>query len=139
MYTQNYFSYHISAAPNMPIASVDLSTVCRTSDGIDVTFNYTLNWTVPFNNFDPIHNYTITIGCDGRGCPVTLTTDNVTNSRDVSYTTRAVNVTIMVTANNTVGDSDAGIAEVVGKLSFVCGQIYVLSLLYMHVHTVHSR
>ena len=100
----------------MPKIGVDLDNTVVISDGIDFTVNLTLRWTQPFANFDPIQNYTIVIACTSGGCPVILTTDNFTVTMDISYITRVNNVTIMVTANNTVGDSDAGVLEVVGKL-----------------------
>ena len=78
-------------------------------------FNFTLTWDVPFINFDPIHNYTITIGCDGNGCPVTLTADGNATSIDVMYNTVEQNVTIMVTASNTVGTSDPTVIEITGR------------------------
>ena len=54
----------------------------------------------------------ITIGCTASGCPVTLTTDNVTTSLDVSYTTIITNVTITVAAINSLGTSDPAMLEV---------------------------
>ena len=96
----------------VPNVAVDLDTVIMMSNVIDTTFSFTLTWSVPFDNFDPIQNYTITIGCDGSGCPVILTTDNVTTSIDVSYTTIISNVTIMVTANNSLGTSEPAALEV---------------------------
>ena len=96
----------------VPNVAVDLDTVNMMSDGIGTTFSFTLNWGVPFANFDPIQNYMITIGCDGSECPVTLTTDNVTTSLDVSYTTIITNVTITVAAINSLGTSDPAMLEV---------------------------
>jgi len=48
-----------------------------------------------------------------------VTTDNVTNSFNVSYTTplAMVNATIMVTANNIVGISEPGVLDIVGRVS----------------------
>lgn len=117
--TNVIFTYYIPAAPRMPIPSIDLNTVHRTSDGIDVTFNFILSWTEPFANFDPIRTYMISIACTGSGCPVNVTTDNVTNSFNVSYTTplAMVNATIMVTANNIVGISEPGVLDIVGRVS----------------------
>jgi len=100
----------------MPIPSVDLSTVHRTSDRIDTIFGFTLSWTEPFDNFDPIHNYTITIGCDVSGCPVTLTTDGNATSIDVSYATRTTNITITMTAMNSVGTSHPASLDITSKL-----------------------
>jgi len=96
----------------VPNVAIGLDTVNMMSDGIDTTFSFILNWDVPFANFDPIQNYMITIGCDGIECPVTLTTDNITTSINVSYTTTRTNVTIMVAAINSLGTSDPAMLEV---------------------------
>ena len=96
----------------MPNAEIDLDNVNVVTNGIESTYNFTLNWVMPFANFDPIQNYTVTIGCDVSGCPLTETTDNVTTSLAISYATRTVNVTIMVTANNNVGASTPAVLEV---------------------------
>jgi len=95
--------------------TVDLDSVILMSDGI---YMFALIWSVPFNNFDPIKNYTITIGCDGSGCPVTLITDsNATNTLNVSYATRTTNITIMITAMNSVGTSYPTSLDVTSKLA----------------------
>ena len=95
--------------------TIELDGALVMSDGIISIFDFTLNWGVPFDNFDPIQNYIITIGCTGSECPLTLSNDNVTTTRHVSYTTTMTNVTIMVTASNTVGTSDPAVLEVISK------------------------
>ena len=98
----------------VPNVAVDLETVMVVSDGIDTTVSFILTWSIPFANFDPIQNYMITIGCTGSGCPLVLTTDNITTSINVSYTTTLTNVTIMVTASNTIGTSVPAVVEIAG-------------------------
>ena len=89
------------------------SVVVVNADILNPTVNFTLSWTVPIANFDPIQNYTITIDCTAvSGCPVTLTADGNATSIGVSYTASMVNATIMVTANNNVGASNASVLEV---------------------------
>jgi len=112
------FCFILAAPDIVPNVMVDLNTIVVMSDGIDSTFTFTLSWGVPFDNFDPIQNYTITItGCTVSECPLTLTTDNVTTSLEISYTTRTpTNVTIMVTASNTIDSSVPAVVEVTGML-----------------------
>jgi len=111
------FCFIIAAPDVVPNVMLDLNTVDVMSDGINSMFTFILIWGVPFDNFDPIQNYIITIiGCTGSRCPLTMTTDNVTTSLDVSYTTRITNVTTMVTANNSIGSSNPAVVEVTGML-----------------------
>ena len=98
----------------VPLVTIDLDTVVM-SNGIDSIFNFTLNWGIPFDNFDPIQNYFIMIDCIGSGCPLVLTADSIATSLDVSYTSRMTNVTIMMTASNTIGISDPATLEVASK------------------------
>jgi len=110
------FCFILAAPDVVPNVVLDLNTVDVMSDGINSTFTFTLTWGVPFDNFDPIQNYTITIGCTGSGCPLTLTTNIVTTSLDVSYTTRVTNVTIMVTATNSICSSNPALLDIAGML-----------------------
>jgi len=111
----------------IPNVAVDLDTVIVISNGIDTTFIFALNWGVPFANFDPIQNYMITIGCTGSSCPLILTTDNVTTSIDISYTTTRTNVTLMVTANNIVGTSDPAVVEIAGTYFMI---VYIVKYIF---------
>ena len=80
---------------------IDLATVNVGSN--DVSFR--LNWDEPFDNFDPIVHYTITISCTDAQCPavfiVAKTSANVNFITDLSMMTP-----LSVTARNTVGTSD---------------------------------
>ena len=83
-----------------------------------IQFNFTLNWDEPFENFDPILNYTIITSCsDNTVCPVTHVTGSDVTTLDISYTLPiiTVNYTISITANNTVGSSDPAIIILAGK------------------------
>ncbi|XP_065912117.1 uncharacterized protein [Dysidea avara] len=71
--------------------------------------NFTLSWDKPFDNFDPILNYTIITSCsDNTVCPVTHVTGSDVTTLDISYTLPiiTVNYTISISANNTFGASD---------------------------------
>ena len=102
----------------VPSVTIDVDSVNVNRSNNNVSF--TLSWTEPFANFDPIVNYTITINCititNGNECPLIVTTDNVT-SIDVSFTTDlSMMNNISVTASNTVGISDPATIPIGGKL-----------------------
>jgi len=80
-----------------------------------IYFSFIFTWNAPNDNFDPIKNYTITIHCDGSKCPVTLIADGNATSIDVTYNTRERNVSVMMTASNSVGTSDPALVEIVGE------------------------
>ena len=102
---------------------IDLNTV-----NIDNNVSFTLNWDEPFDNFDPIVNYTITINCNDASCPVmftvTITSANVSFITDLSMMTP-----LSVTATNTIGTSDPTTIMIAGKLIYI--RIYC-----MHMYTV---
>ena len=90
---------------------IDISTV-----NIDSNVSFTLNWDEPFDNFDPIGNYTITINCNDASCPVMFTV--TTTSANVSFITDLSMMTpLSVTATNTIGTSDPTIMMIAGKLT----------------------
>ena len=93
---------------------IDIPTVNIDNDNV----SFTLNWNEPFANFDPIVNYTVTINCtDNATCPVIVNTDNVTRTANVNFITDlSMMTTLSVTANNTIGTSDAAIRVIAGKL-----------------------
>ena len=90
---------------------IDLDTVNVDNNNV----SFTLNWTEPFANFDPIVNYTITINCTDAQCPAVFTV--TTTSASVYFITDLSMMTpLSVTAINTVGESDPAIRIIVGKL-----------------------
>ena len=97
---------------------IDISTV-----NIDNNVNFTLNWDEPFDNFDPIVNYTVTINCNDALCPVMFTV--TTTSSNVSFITDlSMMAPLSVTATNTIGTSDPATIIIVGKLC-ICIHTYV--------------
>ena len=85
--------------------------------------NFTLSWDKPFDNFDPILNYTIITSCsDNTVCPVTHVTGSDVTTLDISYTLPiiTVNYTISISANNTFGASDPVMRVLAGELPFYC-------------------
>ncbi|XP_065897957.1 uncharacterized protein [Dysidea avara] len=103
---------YLADVPNMvPGVMLDMSSISATPQfpAQPTQFDFTLNWGVPFANFDPILNYTIITSCsDNTVCPVTHVTCSDVTTLDISYTLPiiTVNYTISITANNTVGSSD---------------------------------
>ncbi|XP_065912197.1 uncharacterized protein [Dysidea avara] len=103
---------YLADVPNMvPGVMLDMSSVSATPQfpAQPTQFSFTLNWGVPFANFDPILNYTIITSCsDNTVCPVTHVTGSDVTTLDISYTVPiiTVNYTISISANNTVGSSD---------------------------------
>ena len=87
--------------------------------------NSTLSWGEPFNNLDPIINYTISCSGDNR-CPPDFTiTDNTT--RKYPLTNLAINVTytFSVVATNSIGSGEPGEIIIItpGKLT-VCAVLF---------------
>jgi len=118
----------------VPGVTLDLDSVVVMTD----SFNFTISWGAPFENFAAILNYTITISCTGGICPVKLTNDNVTTSRNIRYTTTMTNVTLMVTAGNIVGESDPVVLEITCELHCVSCYMYVCSFSESYLRRITS-
>ena len=111
-------------------AAIDPNNVFAISSGAELTVNMRITWDIPFDNFDPIQYYNITVtNCRALRCPLVDISDNTTTSRSIRYYTFQYNVTVLVTASNSIGSSDPAIFEITGMLQkFVC--ISVVSYLY---------
>ena len=82
-----------------------------TLDGDNVTL--TLSWGEPFNNFDPVVNYTVSCSGDNVTCPLNFTTtDNITRSYTITNLTSMINYTFSVVANNSIGSGEAGVVVI---------------------------
>ena len=68
-----------------------------------------LSWGEPFNNFDPIVNYTVSCSGDGR-CPSNF----ITNKMGVAFTnmTPMTTYTFSVVATNSIGSGEAGVVMI---------------------------
>ena len=109
------FTYHTCAcaiytgAPDLvPDAIVDVATI--TLDGSNVTL--TVNWGEPFNNFDPIVNYTVSCSGDVTCPPNFTTTDNTTRSYTITNLTTMTNYTFSVVATNSIGSGKPGVVMI---------------------------
>ena len=72
----------------------------------------TLSWGEPFNNLDPIVNYTVSCSGDVT-CPLNFTTtDNTTRSYIITNLTPMTNYTFSVVATNSIGSGEAGVVVI---------------------------
>ena len=95
-------------APTMvPNVTVDDNTI--NINGNNVTL--TLSWREPFNNFDPIVNYTVSCSGDVT-CPPNFTSDNTTRSYTITNLTPMTNYTFSVVATNSIGSGEAGVVMI---------------------------
>ena len=93
-------------------------------NGNNVTL--TLSWGEPFNNLDPIVNYTVSCSGDVT-CPPT-TTDNTTRNYTITNLTPMTNYTFSVVATNSIGSGEAGVVMTTtpGTYNYTC--VYMLSI-----------
>ena len=92
----------------VPGVTVDDNTIIINS-GNKVTL--TLSWGEPFNNFEPIANYTVS--CSGSvTCPQDFaTTDNATRSYTITNLTPKTKYVFSVVATNSIGSGKAGVLD----------------------------
>ena len=69
----------------------------------------TLSWREPFNNLDPILNYTVSCSGDASCPPNFTTTDNTTRSYTIANLTTMTSYTFSVVATNSIGSGEAGV------------------------------
>ena len=92
----------------VPSVTVDDNTI--NIYGSNVTL--TLSWGEPFNNLDPIENYTVSCSGDVT-CPSNFTTtDNTTRSYTITNLTPMTNYTFSVVATNSIGSGEAGVVMI---------------------------
>ena len=94
----------------VPSVKVDDNTI--NSNGNNVTL--TLSWGEPFNNLDPIVNYTVSCSSN-HTCPpnfTAITTDNTARSYTITNLILMTNYTFLVVATNSIGSGEAGIVMI---------------------------
>ena len=89
-------------------------------NGNNVTL--TLSWGEPFNNFDPIVNYTVSCSGDVT-CPATIIT--TTRNYTITNLTPMTNYIFSVVATNSIGSGEAGVVNytTLGKIT-ICSYIF---------------
>ena len=99
----------ITGAPAMVLSvTVDDNTI--NINGNNVTL--TLSWGEPFNNLDPIVNYTVSCSGDDACPPNFTTTDNTTRSYTITNLTPMTSYTFSVVASNSIGSGEAGVVTI---------------------------
>ena len=98
-----------TGAPAMvPGVTVDDDTININGDNVTLT----LSWGEPFNNLDPIVNYTVSCSGDVTCPPNFTTTDNTTRSFTITNLTPMTNYTFSVVATNSIGSGEAGVVMI---------------------------
>ena len=91
----------------VPGVTIDDSSINIDRNNVTLT----LSWGEPFNNLDPIVNYTVS--CSGGQCPEDFTTtDNTTRSYTITNLTPMTNYTFSVVATNSIGSGEAGVVMI---------------------------
>ena len=103
VYTMSCF---ISGVPEM-ISNV---AVDNSTNGNIVTL--TLSWGEPFNNLDPIVNYTVSCSGDVTCPPNFTTTDNTTRSYTITNLKTDAYYVFSVVATNSIGSGEAGVVTI---------------------------
>ena len=99
----------ITGVPAMvPSVTVDDSTIIINGNNVTLT----LSWGEPFNNLDPIVNYTVSCSGDDTCPPNFTTTDNTTRSYIITNLTQMTNYTFSVVATNSIGSGEAGVVVI---------------------------
>ena len=89
----------------VPNVTVNDSTIGINGNNVTLT----LTWREPFNNYDPIVNYTVSCSGDGWCPPNFTTTDSTTRSYTITNLTTMTNYTFSVVATNPFGSGEAGV------------------------------
>ena len=110
------------------------AVVPNVTSGLNFTGNnvtLTLSWGEPFNNLDPIINYTVSCSGDVTCPPNITTTDNNTRSYTITNLTTMTTYTFSVVATNSIGSGEAGveIVKTPGK------RVHIMILCAFHMLT----
>ena len=89
----------------IPSVQVNNNTIINKGNNVTCT----LSWGRPFNNLDPIVNYTVSCSGDVTCPPSFTTTDNTTRSYTITNLTPMTTYTFSVVATNLVGSGEAGV------------------------------
>ena len=112
----------------VPNVTIDENTI--NINGNNITF--TLSWGEPFNNLDPIVNYTVSCSGDVT-CPPKFTTTDNTRSYTITNLTPMTNYTFSVVATNSISSGEAGELNRI----FLGKAVYVL-IYSLHTYVEHD-
>ena len=110
------FCYITGVPAIVPGITVDNNTI--NINGNIVTL--TLRWGEPFNNLDPIVNYTVSCSGDVTCPPNFTTTDNTTRSYTITNLIPMTNYTFSVVATNSIGSGEAGVIIITTPGEAIC-------------------
>ena len=79
-----------------------------------------LSWGEPFNNLDPIVNYTVSCSGDVTCPPNFTTTDNTTRSYTITNLTTMTDYAFSVVATNSIGSGEAGVVMITTPGKDIC-------------------
>ena len=103
------FMYMHACIIGAPKLVPNITAVYSIIDG-DVTL--TLSWGEPFNNLNPIVNYTVSCSGDVTCPPNFTTTDNTTRSHTITNLALMTNYIFSVVATNSIGSGEAGVVTI---------------------------
>ena len=113
----------------VPGVTFDNSTLIINGNNVTLTLSYG----EPFNNLDPIVNYTVSCSGDDTCPPNFTTTDNTARSYTITNLTPMTNYTFSVVATNSVGSGEAGVVMITIPGEIIPGKVadmYIQSMFY---------
>ena len=122
------------AVTGPPQVISDVISFNSSTNGNNVTV--TLSWGEPFNNHDPIVNYTVSCSGDVTCPPDFTTTDNTIRSHIITNLTPMTNYTFSVVATNSIGSGEAGVVMITTPRKLYTGTMITLLCVCSYVHTV---
>ena len=124
LYIHTYIHIYTGVPAIVPDITVDDNTTNINENNVTLT----LSWGEPFNNLDPIVNYTVSCSGDVTCPPNFTTTDNTTKSYTITNLTRMTNYTFSVVATNSIGSGEASVVMITTSSGDINCSIYVISL-----------
>jgi len=98
--------------PTVPAVVPDVVVGTNTININGDIVTLTLSWGEPFNNLDPIVNYTVSCSGDVTCPPTFITTDSTTRSLIFTNLMPVTNYTFSVVATNSIGSGEAGVVMI---------------------------
>ena len=114
----------------VPNVTVDVNTINISGNNVTLT----LGWEQPFNNLDPIVNYTVSCSGDVTCPPNFTTTDNTTRSYTITNLTPMTDYTFSVVATNPIGSGEDGVVMITTP-----GEAIVLLLLQVQYYYYYVK